>query len=404
MTATPTAADAPGALTALAALSVLLALVTAGTFASLGVVLPDMVASQGWSWSQAGLGYTVMGVACGLSSLAPAPVIRTLGVRATLLLGGAIAAAGFVCVARARGVQLYLAGAALEGIGLTFAALIPGTYVLARRFAEPGRAYGLYYMAGGLGSVAGPWMYRASRALDPDWRAYWWAFTLTTLACSAVAAAVIGPTPKEPESVDGPRGAGFGVAAALRTPQFWVVTLAYSTYLLAETTVSALSVAHLSQRGVAAATAGGVLSLQALLNAVSRAGAGALAERVGPRRLASAALGLTAAGLAALAFARGWPLMLVYAGAVGVGYGVSFVATSVLLLQWFGRARNLELFSVMALVSTVAAAGPWLGGLSHDRLGGFGPAFLGFAAVALALAGALAVTPPPRPRGGPLIP
>ena len=43
---------------ALAALSLLFFILTAGTFTSLGVVLPDMVAALHWDWSRAGLGYT----------------------------------------------------------------------------------------------------------------------------------------------------------------------------------------------------------------------------------------------------------------------------------------------------------------------------------------------------------
>ena len=55
---------------------------------------------------------------------------------------------------------------------------------------------------------------------------------------------------------------------------------------------------------------------------------------------------------------RDLPLMIVYALGVGTGYGLSYLATAVLLLNYFGRRRNLELFSLMCLVSTTASAGP----------------------------------------------
>ena len=81
---------------------------------------------------------------------------------------------------------------------------------------------------------------------------------------------------------------------------------------------------------------------------------------------------------------------------VGVGYGVSNLAATVLLLNYFGRGRNLELFSIMCLVSTLAAAGPWLGGYARDRLGGFEAAFWIFAGLAVVVLGAVAVMRPPR--------
>ena len=75
---------------ALLGLSLLFFQITAATFTSLGVVLPAMVGELRWSWGAAGLGFTVLAVACGLASLAPAVVIRALGVRATLAAGGAV--------------------------------------------------------------------------------------------------------------------------------------------------------------------------------------------------------------------------------------------------------------------------------------------------------------------------
>lgn len=389
----------PGPAAALLSLSLLLFLATAGTFASLGVALPDMVASQHWSWAQAGLGFTLLGVACGLTSLAPAVVIRTLGVRSTLIGGGALMAGGFACLALTRGVALFWTGAVLLGFGFSFAALIPGTFVLARRFASPGKAFGVYYMVGGLGGVAGPLIYSAIAGAGRDWRTYWTLLAVALIAAALLAAALVGRIDAGGAEADRPDAAdGWSVRAALATPQFWIVTLAYSTYLFAETTVSSLSVAHLSGLGVTAALAGGLLSAQALLNAISRAVGGALGERFGERRLAVGALVLMALGMAALAVARTWPWFAVYVMGVGLGYGVSFLATTVLLLKWFGRRRNLELFSIMCLVSTLAALGPVLGGWAHDRMGSFAPVIWACAGLALVFAAALTVTPAPRRR------
>jgi MFS family permease len=83
-----------------------------------------------------------------------------------------------------------------------------------------------------------------------------------------------------------------------------------------------------------------------------------------------------AVGMTALAEARGWGLMLVYAVGVGLGYGLSFVAPTVLLLDYFGKRANLELFSIMCLLSTVAALGPAFGGWARDSLGSFEGMFL----------------------------
>ena len=80
----------------------------------------------------------------------------------------------------------------------------------------------------------------------------------------------------------------------------------------------------------------------------------------------------------------------------GVGLGVSYVATATLLIDFFGRRPNLELYSIMCLVSTVAAAGPVLAGMAHDREGGFASVFGALALIAAAQFLALLFTPRPQ--------
>ena len=119
---------------AFAALSFLYFLVSAGTFNALGVVLPAMVGELHWSWKEAGLGYALLGVACGLTSLAAAGSIRRYGVRLTLLAGGAMLAGGFAAMALTHSVWVYLAAASVIGVAFSFCTSVPGTYVLTAIF------------------------------------------------------------------------------------------------------------------------------------------------------------------------------------------------------------------------------------------------------------------------------
>ena len=398
--------ESPGAWLALAGLSALFFLITAGTFSSLGVVLPDMVKALHWDWTGAGLGFTLLGLATGLASYAPTVVTRRAGVRLTLLLGAGVTAAGFICLFAAHGLKLYWLGAVLAGIGFALCAIIPGTFVLARAFRRPSAAIGLYFTLGGLGGVAGPWLYLAALRLRGDWRDYWLFLAIATVVLGVLAALAAEPAAAEPApEVAAAATAGhiyrtfhtWSVAQALRAPQFWIVVAAYTTYLLCEVTVNGISVQHLTERGAAFTLAGGLLSFQALVSVFARAVGGLAGERIDPRKLVIVAMGCLAIGLAALAMAHGLPLMIVYATTVGAGYGLAYLATTVLLLNYFGRERNLELFSLMCLVSTLASAGPVLGGLVHDRLGGFSPALWGFSGLAAVVMVAVVLMRPPEP-------
>jgi MFS family permease len=385
---------------ALATLSLLFFVITAATFTSLGVVLPAMVGEMKWSWADAGLGFTLLSVACGLASYAPTLMIRRFGVRWTLLAGAMVLAIGMLCLWVAEAVLVYLIGSVLAGVGFALAATIPGTFVLARSFPRPATAFGVYFTVGGLGGAAGPLLARLG--VEHAWRDYWLAMAVTIVALGVLAAFSIDPKIEaEAHLHDGKAheagsGRDWTVAEALRTPQFWMIVAAYTAYLLLGVTVNYASVAHLTQQGVAAGVAAAMLSLDNLLNAFARSAGGVLSEWLQPKRLVVVSLVLMVVGAGALAVARDLPMMLAYAVCVGIGYGLSYTATALLLLNSFGRKRNLELFSITCLISTVAALGPFVGGAARDRLGSFGPALWLFAGVAAVVAISVALMRPPK--------
>ena len=190
----------------------------------------------------------------------------------------------------------------------------------------------------------------------------------------------------------------WSAAAALRTPQFAVLAAAYGTFLLVGLTVNAISVGHLAQRGVPAVLAGSLLSAEAFINAVARIAGGALGDVIDPRKLLALSLLALIAGLVALAFAHSLPLLLFYAACIGIGYGMTFFASTILLLDYFGAAANLELFSIVNLIATLASVGPLLAGWTHDLTGGFVPFLLVLAVfVALVLIAVLVMRPPAQP-------
>ncbi|HHR6580325.1 TPA: CynX/NimT family MFS transporter, partial [Providencia alcalifaciens] len=148
-------------------------LATATTFTSLGVVLPSMIGELKWSWTEAGFGFTLLGLTCGLASFLPSLLIRKVGVRLTLLLGMLVFCSGFYNLYSTETISTYFLGTALIGIGFTLLATVPGTYVLSRLFEKQSLAFGLYFTIGGLGGVAGPWIYFYASNQLGSWRMHW---------------------------------------------------------------------------------------------------------------------------------------------------------------------------------------------------------------------------------------
>lgn len=389
-----------------AALCLLFFLVSAGAFSSLGVVLPAMVAELKWNWTEAGMGYSLLGVACGLASFLPAILIRRIGVSGTMGVGTLMLVAGFGLLATAHAIWQYLGGTLLIGTAFALTTTVPGTHVLTGLFQRQSTVLGVYFTCGSLGGVAGPLFYVAIHSVTDGWRAYWWAL-MGAAALVGLFAVLTTPGRRrdEPDMADPPEQVGpaemlaelkdWTVRRALATPQFYVIVGAYTMYLLINTTAHGFAVEHLTERGVDAKAAAGMLSLQALIGAVVSIVGGVVGEKVSSKSLMVCALLSIILGMEGLTLARGMDLpglvlMGGYALGVGIGVGLMHIASTLLLLQYFGRRPNLELYSIMCLISTSAALGPAFGGWMRDRFGDFVLTFEGCTVAAMALLVAMA--------------
>lgn len=403
----------------LGAFSLLFFLITASTFSSLGVVLPHMVQEMNWSWANAGLGFTLLGACCGASSFLPAFLIRKVGVRATILLGSAVMVAGFACLATTHGLPLYFVGAALLGVGYQMMALIPGTHVLGALFKGRARVFSIYFTSGSLGGIAGPFMVLGVMAQTQDqWRVFWIVMAVASIAVGLVCAALVGgrewlakaaadmdaqiaadnARPETaPRFYQTPRD--WTVREAVRTPQFYILMAAYFMHLLGAVTVASLSVAHLTQIGVAAAVAGTLLSFESFASTASRVLGGIFGEKVDPRHVLIGTQAMMAVGLAVLSIAGGSLLLqLLYAVGTGFGFGGTVLAVTMLLMNYYGRKNYLELFSLTCMIGAVSALGPFIGGLIRDNFGSFAPTFQLFAGVSVVVCLGAVVMRPPRHR------
>ena len=117
---------------------------------------------------------------------------------------------------------------------------------------------------------------------------------------------------------------------------------------------------------------------------------------IDPKYLLLFALGALTLGSAALSVAQSYPMMLLYAIGSGLGFGLTGLAVTMLLLNYFGRRNNLEIFARTCLVGTFSALGATLGGELRDITGGFGSTFQIYAVVIALIFVGVAVMRPPR--------
>jgi MFS transporter, OFA family, oxalate/formate antiporter len=380
------------------ALSLIFFVISAGAFSSLGVVLPEMVAELHMNWQQAGYGYTLLGLACGLASFIPAMLIRRIGVRGDMIVGTLLMMAGFGAMAITHSIWLYLVATVFIGLAFALVSTVPGTHMLTDIFQKRSTALGAYFTIGALGGVVGPVLYTNRLGIGiydiaHGWRPFWLAFVVM----SAVAGLfVIVMTPKRhdesahemivPEQVSpGAMIEGlkdWTVWRALATSQFYIVVAGYTAYLLINTTAHGFAVEHLKEHGVDPRDAAAMLALEQLLGAAISVVGGVIGEWISAKAMMVISLIALTIGMAALAVAHGWPMMWVYVVGVGIGFGLSFISSTIMLYNYFGKAPNLELYSIMCFISTSAAFGPMFGGWARDTLGSFSGMFLLCAVIA----------------------
>lgn len=371
--------------------------VTATTFTSLGYVLYTMVAELGWSMAAAGLSFSLLGLACGLSSPLPPVMMKMIGTRLTMALGCVVLATGFGIASIIQQLGLFFLATTLMGVGFSLVAPAPAMYLLATWFPRTAaRMIGFYFMAGSSGGIAGPLIVGAIVGLTGSWRVHWMAMAVAALVLGILCLIGIRDAVKV-ESVEqvtdaGARGGKAEASASLWTVRealfsssFLILVFAMIVVQTAVTTAHSTLVSHVVKLGAGPASGAVAMSLLALAGTIAKGFTGALCERTDPKRLLVGGLALQCAAMLMLFMAKG--VAAAYAGSIlfGVGWGLAWLSAHILLLRYFGAAIAGDTTAMATAATTFAVLGPIMAGRIADLTGSFAPALLAFAAL-LALA------------------
>ncbi len=376
-----------------AAVVVLIALNLRPAFSTVAPVLPEIMADTGLSATGASMLTTAPVLCLGLFSPLAPRLARRIGVERAMLVALSAILLG-TGLRGLPGVPALFAGSLLAGAGIGIGnVLMPG--LLKRDF--PGRGAlmtGVYVMALAVGAAF------ASAVTTPLRLALggWWGGALAAWTVPAAVAILAAGSVWAGRLGRGPGGAAVPVmrrgAGLWRDPLAWQVTLFMGLQSTLAYVVFGWMAPMLRSRGDTAVTAGLVVSVSVVFQIIASLPAPILAARLrqqsGP---AAAAMLLTAASFIALLTAPlAWQWVL--AAVLGLAQGAAFSLAILLIMLRAGDSEAAARLSGMAqgVGYTMAAAGPLLVGVLHDRSGGWGGAgwLFAVAGVAAAAAGALA--------------
>jgi MFS family permease len=175
----------------------------------------------------------------------------------------------------------------------------------------------------------------------------------------------------------------FSRAEAMRTPAFWLLALYTIAIFPGQAGVSLHQAPHLIERGLAPATAAGIVSVFSIAAGAGSVAFGLAGRRLGVRASLALAAALTAAGTLQMP-AIAAPLQG-YAAAACFGGGIGGVLT-ILPLAWadyFGRSSFGAIRGAALTVQVTAqASGPLLSGYLRDLTGDYTASLAVFGALA----------------------
>ncbi len=400
---------------------------TIGTvFLGFSVVLPGMIESLGWTRTEISAGLSIATVALGLGGPIVAILIRRIGVRATMTLGGIITASGAVITYFTSSLlQFYIGAGVLLGLGVSMQAIIPGTQLITNWFARRrALCVGMFMASGGLGAFVSAPAFAAVMVSTGSWRVIWLLMAAAALLASLIAFLVVRDRPEDMgEHKDGiaPTAADSGahverepavptrvyqtsvswpMRRAMGTPSFWTIVIGATTAVFGISMVNSQLVLHLKDIGISPMLAATALGMNGLLNTVGRLFSGAMGDRFEPHYLMAAGITFEALGIAALNIATTPTHVYLAVGSFGLGFGLAAVTSPALIANFFGVENYAALFAVRGItVTSIGALGPILSGLTADTFGSYALAFYGYSAVAFVAVYFVLILKPPRESG-----
>ena len=385
----------------------LITCVAMGAMFALPVYLQPISAETGWSSGGISAAMTVGFVVMGVAGFGWGILSDRIGVRPVVLVAALIGGAGLIIASQARDLMVFqLAYGGLIGAsgGAFFAPIMAATV----GWFDKHRSLAVSLVSIG-GGVAPMTMTPLASVLVSN---YGWRTAMLSIAILALvvvvptallirrAPATQAPSSSGQESVpQSPRSEAW---AALRTPQFAVLAVTFFLCCAAHSGPIFHTVSYAVICGAAPLVAASIYSIEGLAGLFGRILFGALADRVGPRRVIVGGLALQAAGIFAYGYISQVPLFFVIAPIVGLAYGGVMPLYSILAREYFGQRVMGTVFGAAAMTSFIGmAVGPVGGGWLFDTFGTYHWLYVASAAIGLAAAGmALAFPPASRSDDG----
>jgi MFS family permease len=407
------------------------------------VIYTYMAESLGWQRGQINVGYSIIGIMLGVGALAIPWLINRFGPRKTMALGGIIIALCCVLMAPLAQVCITIAGHPYPvlywiicfflGLGLSFSTVVPVQALVLLWFnVHRALALGLVLGGGAIGGFIYPQVISAGIInYGNDWRVGWYIIALACLAGAVIALIAVRNRPEDlGQHADGlaPEAEQAAIAHArhrlirtyrtpfnwsfqdaVKTRSLWLIVGATAFIFFLWQAVLTQTPAHLQDRGFSPADPqlifhpAFIYGLILACSIIGRLSVSFLGEKIETRYLiAIAGFSLLLGGILFTIASRDnlW-IAYLYPLMAGFGFGTTYVATPLIVGNYFGAASFPSISRITNPVNSIFQfAAPAFAGYMYDIYGNYEAAMIiactgGLIGVVLVL-----FCTPPKPHTG----
>jgi len=186
------------------------------------------------------------------------------------------------------------------------------------------------------------------------------------------------------------KGRDWTLRAAMATQTFWGLVWIFFFTALGMFTIMVQTVAYLVEQGFSPLLAATAFGTSSMLSVVGVLGTGAIADRIGPRRIVSLTFIGSITGVAILLLMSWFPLralLIAYVLVFGLCQGARGPIVSSISTRVFAGSHVAAIYGVIFASNAVGAGlGSFMAGVLHDLAGSYRPSFV-FSVCSLFIAG-----------------
>ncbi len=182
---------------------------------------------------------------------------------------------------------------------------------------------------------------------------------------------------------------GLTIGQAMRTRQFWLLSISYFGFGLFLQAIMVHIVVHALGLGISPAAAANIFIAIGGLSLLGRIGMGFICDRIGNKNVIIICFVLMSASFIWMLFAKELWSIILFAGVFGFAYGGLVSAQSPIIADLFGiRSHGVILGAIVSIITIGSAIGPVMAGAIFDSTSSYNWAFifcLGFSLISLVL-------------------